>query len=171
MEEAWLPAPQHVVAMLPEYELVSGDTEPEALVFRILSVTYRDELEKEENRHLLEQLESSLSAKLQERTSTLKQAVQKYVPAIQEVLVDPKFSFENGFRSSPLQLIGRNGKPITLSMRGAGLKQQITMATYEWSSHVLEARQQEGARPLILGFDEPDIHLDYKAQRNLYSII
>ena len=75
MEEAWLPAPQHVVAMLPEYELVSGDTEPEALVFRILSVTYRDELEKEENRHLLEQLESSLSARLQERTSTLKQAV------------------------------------------------------------------------------------------------
>jgi len=171
MEEAWSPAPQQVITMLPEYELVSGSSEPESLIYRILLVTYRDELQKEENRQLLARLESSVSDKLQEKASTLKQTVQKYVSTIREVLVDPQFSFDGGFKSAPLQLIGQNGRPIYLSMRGAGLKQQITMATYEWSSDVLEARQQESARPLILGFDEPDIHLDYKAQRNLYSII
>ena len=45
------------------------------------------------------------------------------------------------------------------------------MATYEWSSGVLESRQQEGGRPLILAFDEPDVHLDYKAQQHLFNTI
>ena len=56
-------------------------------------------------------------------------------------------------------------------MRGAGLQQQVTMAAYEWSTGVLERRQQEGGHPLILAFDEPDVHLDYKAQQHLFNTI
>lgn len=171
MEEGWQPAPKQVLAILPEYEIVKGGSDPDAVVSRILSVTYRDELQKEENRQLLERLEGQLCSRLQERASSLGDVIKKYVPTIQDVLVNPQFSFEGAFQRAPLQLVGWNGKPIDLAMRGTGLRQQVTMAAYEWSSGVLETREQEGARHLILAFDEPDIHLDYKAQRHLYNII
>ena len=171
MVNDWSTAPQSIIAMMPDFELVHGGSNPEAVLFRILSITYKDELAKEENRTLLAQLEENINGPLQDRASTLKETIQKYLPSIEDVVVSPEFGFESGFRRSSLQLIGRNGHPIDLSMRGAGLQQQVTMAAYEWSSGVLEKRQQEGGRPLILAFDEPDVHLDYKAQQHLFNTI
>ena len=171
MVNDWSTAPQSIIAMMPDFELVQGGLDPETVLFRILSITYKDELAKEENRELLAQLEENIRGPLQDRASTLKETIHKYLPSIEDVVVAPEFGFESGFRRSPLQLVGRNGQPIDLSMRGAGFKQQVTMAAYEWSSGVLEKRQREGGRPLILAFDEPDIHLDYKAQQHLFNTI
>ena len=167
----WSTAPQSIIAMMPDFELVQGGSDPETVLFRILLIAYRDELAKKENRKLLAQLEENISEPLRERASTLKETIQKYLPNIEDVEVLPEFSFDSGFRRSLLKLVGRNGHPIDLSMRGAGLRQQVTMAAYEWSSGVLEKRQQEGARPLILAFDEPDVHLDYRAQQHLFNTI
>ena len=169
MVNDWSTAPKAIIAMMPDFEPVHGGSDPEAVLFRILSITYRDELAKESNRTILTQLEENIRGPLQDRASTLKATIQKYLPSIEDVVVSPEFGFESGFRRSSLQLVGRNGHPIDLSMRGAGLQQQVTMAAYEWSSGVLEKRQQEGGRPLILAFDEPDVHLDYKAQQHLFN--
>ena len=171
MVNDWSPTPQSIVAMMPDFELVRGGPDPEAVLHRILSIAFKDELEKSENRTLLTQLEENMRGPLQHRASTLKETIQKYLPSIEDVVVSPEFGFESGFRRSSLQLVGRDGNPIDLSMRGAGLRQQVTIATYEWSSGVLESRQQEGGRPLILAFDEPDVHLDYKAQQHLFNTI
>ena len=171
MVNDWATAPQSIVAMIPDFELVRGGSDPESVLHRILSITFKDELAKDENRTLLRQLEENIRGPLQDRASTLKETIQKYLPSIEDVMVSPEFSFESGFRRSLLQLVDPNGHPIDLSMRGAGLRQQVTMATYEWSSGVLESRQQEGGRPLILAFDEPDVHLDYKAQQHLFNTI
>ena len=150
MVNDWSTTPQSIIAMLPDFELVRGGSDPEAVLHRILSITYKDELAKDDNRTLLTQLEENIRGPLQDRASALKATIQQYLPSIEDVMVSPEFGFESGFRRSSLQLIGRNGHPIDLSMRGAGLQQQVTMATYEWSSGVLEKRQQEGGRPLIL---------------------
>ena len=171
MVNDWSATPQSIVGMMPDFELVRGGSDPEAVLHRILSITYKDELSKDENRTLLSQLEGNIRGTLQNRASTLKEKIQAYLPSIEDVVVSPEFGFESGFRRSSLQLVGRNGHPIDLSMRGAGLRQQVTMATYEWSSGVLESRQQAGGRPLILAFDEPDVHLDYKAQQHLFNTI
>ena len=171
MVNDWATAPQSIVAMIPDFELVRGGSDPESVLHRILSIAFKDELAKDENRTLLRQLEENIRGPLQDRASTLKETIQKYLPSIEDVMVSPEFSFESGFRRSLLQLVGPKGHPIDLSMRGAGLRQQVTMATYEWSSGVLESRQQEGGRPLILAFDEPDVHLDYKAQQHLFNTI
>ena len=171
MVNDWSTAPQSIIAMLPDFELVRGGSDPESVLHRILSITFKDELAKDENRALLTQLEDNIGGPLQDRASTLKATIEQYLPNIEDVVVSPEFSFESGFRRSSLQLVGRNGHPIDLSMRGAGLQQQVTMATYEWSSGVLERRQQEGGRPVILAFDEPDVHLDYKAQQHLFNTI
>ena len=152
MVNDWSTTPQSIIAMLPDFELVRGGSDPEAVLHRILSITYKDELAKDENRKLLTQLEENIRGPLQDRASTLKETIQQYLPSIEDVMVSPEFGFESGYRRSSLQ-------------------QQVTMATYEWSSGVLERRQQEGGRPLILAFDEPDVHLDYKAQQHLFNTI
>ena len=171
MVNDWSTAPQSIIAMMPDFELVRGGSDPESVLHRILSITYRDELAKDENRALLIQLEENIRGPLQDRASTLRETIEQYLPNIEDVIVSLEFGFESGLRRFSLQLVGRNGHPIDLSMRGAGLQQQVTMATYEWSLGVLERRQQEGGRPLILAFDEPDVHLDYKAQQHLFDTI
>ncbi|MCH7915835.1 MAG: AAA family ATPase [Deltaproteobacteria bacterium] len=167
----WSIAPQSILSMMPEFELVPSSSDPESILLRLLSLAYRDELEKEDNQDLVKRLEQNLRGPLQDRASTLKAIIQTYLPAIEDVVVDPEISFDSGLRSLRLQLVGRDRNPINLSMRGQGLRQQVTLAVYEWSNGVLEKRQEEGGRPLILAFDEPDIHLDYRAQQHLYTTI
>ena len=51
------------------------------------------------------------------------------------------------------------------------MRRQVTLAVYEWNSEVLRSRVAEETRPVVLAFDEPDLHLDYGSQRKLFDII
>ena len=44
------------------------------------------------------------------------------------------------------------------------------MAVYEWSQEIFKNRD-ENSRQLIMAFDEPDTHLDYKSQRQIFDVI
>ena len=79
----WSITPQSIIAMIPDFELVRGGSDPEAVLHRILSITYKDELAKDENRTLLTQLEENIRGPLQDRASTLKETIQKYLPSIE----------------------------------------------------------------------------------------
>lgn len=85
--------------------------------------------------------------------------------------VEPRFNFEGGFQGAALQLVEKGNRPIALEKRGTGMQHHMRLAVYEWNSGIIAKRAEEGAKPIVWAFDEPDLHLDYKCQRKLFDII
>lgn len=171
--EGYRELPRAARALLPEV-LVFRSAEaldPQREVDAVLRTVFVAEIDSETYRGSLSDISALIEASLNEHVSKLTPVVQKYRPEIREVRVDPRFDYSRGLATSRLQLIGQDGRPISLDKRGEGIKRQVTLAVYEWNSELLAARPEEGARPLVLAFDEPDSHLDYYSQRKIFEII
>ena len=167
----WSPAPQALLTMLPSYELVRDTKNPENIVHQFLKRVFQTALEGKKYSSRIQRLKNALDRDLRKQAVTLVEPIRRYVPEVENVIVEPVFSFENALRETTLQIVGKDGNSIDLSMRGAGLRQKVTMGVYEWSSDVFDIRKGETERPFILALDEPDIHLDYKSQQYLYNVM
>lgn len=181
--ETWL-ASQPLVEGYRELPRAARDLLPQIQVFRsaealdpqrevdaVLRTVFTAEIGGETYRGSLREISAQIEATLNQHVARLTPVVQKYRPEIAEVRVDPHFDYSRGLATSRLQLIGQDNRPISLDKRGEGIKRQVTLAVYEWNSELLAARPDEGARPLVLAFDEPDSHLDYYSQRKIFEII
>lgn len=171
LERGELELPPALRAFLPEFESFESASEPQSVVTQMLRRVYRDEISKEEMQGRLSDIERVISDKLRTEAKSLKSYIQKYRERIEDVDVDPHFNFEGGFQGADI-LIKEKGKDfVYLDKSGTGMQHHVRLAVYEWNSGIIEKRSEEGARPVIWAFDEPDIHLDYKCQRKLFEII
>lgn len=171
--EGYRELPRAARHLLPQVQVFRSAQalDPQREVDAVLRTVFVAEIDGETYRGKLGDISAQIEASLNERVSRLTPVVQKYRPEITEVRVDPRFDYSRGLATSRLQLIGQDGHPISLDKRGEGIKRQVTLAVYEWNSELLAARPEEGARPLLLAFDEPDSHLDYYSQRKIFEII
>lgn len=174
MEERWIPVPTVIIDALPLFQLVEGE-DPESTILQILNVTYRQLLKEPETQRLLASFnadfDKQLRQPLEEKTHTLANYVQRYLPDIVEARVRPQFQVNARLESAPLTLVGKEGARIDLSARGAGTRQQVNLAVFEWSSETMEPENGDETTHTILAFDEPDLHLDYEAQKRIYGAI
>ena len=67
-------------------------------------------------------------------------------------------------------LLRKDGRPVLLQQSGAGQRRRFSLAVYEWSQEIFKNRD-DNSRQLIMAFDEPDTHLDYKSQRQIFDVI
>lgn len=174
MKEAWASVPANVATLLPVYQVVRG-TDPEETILQLLNLAHRQLLKEPKTEELLLKLrgevEKHLTQPLEAKTTSLAAYISKYVPDIEHAYVNPQFKISTGLQSAPLTLVGRDGNRIDLSARGLGTRQQVTLAVFEWNSEVLQPKDGAVVGNVILAFDEPDIHLDYQAQRRVYEAI
>jgi len=158
-------------SLLPEFESFESASEPQSVVTQMLKRVYRDEISKEEMQGKLSEIERVVTGKLRAEASSLKNYIQKYRERIEDVNVDPHFNFEGGLQGADIQVKERGKDFVYLDKSGTGMQHHIRLAVYEWNSGIIEKRSEEGAKPIIWAFDEPDMHLDYKCQRKLFEII
>lgn len=173
-KEDWAPVPPQVEGILPLYQVVIGE-DPEDTILRMLTVEYRQLLKQQETLELLQEFQTKvdkqLRAPLEAKTASLAQYVSKYLPYIKYAYVNPIFDVSAKLQSAPLTLVGSDGNRIDLSARGAGTRQQVTLAVFEWNSETIQPSGAEEGSDTIIAFDEPDLHLDYEAQRRIYEAI
>lgn len=174
LEEKWVPVPSVLIDALPNYQIVEGG-DPERTILQVLSVLYRNLLKEPAVQALLSSyqtgIDQQLKQPLEERTATLAEYVCRYLPDITEATVRPEFEVDAKLKTAPLTLVGRDGAPIDLSARGAGTRQQVNLAVFEWNADTMQVEGGPGSAHTILAFDEPDLHLDYEAQKRIYGAI
>jgi putative ATP-dependent endonuclease of OLD family len=165
--------PRATLKLLPEIQVFRSAEalDPEREVEVVLRAAYSAEIVSEEYSGPLADISERIENALNERVARLTPVVRKYLPGISAVRADPRFDFSRGLATSRLQLIGEDGRPISLEKKGEGVKRQVTLAVYEWNSELLAERSYDDAQPLLLAFDEPDSHLDYYCQRKIFRII
>jgi len=154
--------------------LVSFDSadaiDPEQTIFKLLRQYAEDEMEKEKYTQSVKRIESGIRTELGKQSRSLEKVIKKYNPDIVSAKVEPQFRVGSWLASVSLVLSERDGQPIPLDRRGEGKRRKVTLGVHEWSSGLL-ANRAETQHDLIFALDEPDTHLDYGAQRQLYEVL
>lgn len=171
-EPAIVDLPAEVVGCLPEMDIFSSESalKPEEEIRKALTRQFRLLIEADKYRGRLSEISQDIKVDMDDEISQLTPFIQTYCEDIETVAIQPSFDFTKGLGTTKLQLHRRGGGPVLLERSGAGQKRRISLAVYEWQLKMLEQRAKD-SRQFILAFDEPDTHLDYNSQRQIFDLI
>ncbi len=164
--------PDGLVDCLPEIQIFSSETalDPESEIKRTLSTQFRSLIETEKYSGTIDQIKKDVETDLNVGLDKLAPFVKQYSNDVEAVAIRPNFNFASGLTTTELQLLRKDGRPILLQQSGAGQRRRFSLAVYEWSQEIFKDRDED-SRQLIMAFDEPDTHLDYKSQRQIFDVI
>ena len=161
---------------LPRFEYISSSEykQPDSLIQRtlqgVVDSVIRPIDEKTNKSTLLPELvniqniiSEALNLKINEITDILKRF---YPTTIQSVQVDSNIDFLKSFTTASLMLDFGDG-PKFLNTFGEGTKKKVWMCLLDWQKQI----QQEENIAVFRVYDEPDINLDYSAERKLFLSI
>ena len=115
----------------------------------------------------LADIAEKIHAVLDEKVADIVNTLQKTHPKVVAVLVSPSFDFANGVTATNLMIdIGKG--PQLISSFGEGTKKKLWMCLLEWERR---AQQETRGASVIRAYDEPDVNLDYAAERKLFNNI
>lgn len=176
--EDWIPIqPSTIREILPRFERYRAIDyqSPESLVQKTLQSVYestifetRDDGQRQpvgSLRTLKDKIEVEINAKVGE----LLVFVQRYNERVRQIKYDPTIDFSRGLRAGEFLMDDGRGLHY-LSKSGDGTKRRMFIATLDWDRQVM-SEQVGVTRPIIRGYDEPDVNLHYEAQRMMYQTI
>ena len=118
----------------------------------------------------LDQIASEIQAGVNPVLEILKTMIGRYCPGIDDVTISTSFDFSRVSPDVMIRLTKSNGESIDLNEAGSGLTQRVGLAMYAADLASLQGGTA-GSSGTLLAYDEPDTHLDYQAQRELFKII
>jgi putative ATP-dependent endonuclease of the OLD family len=164
--------PDTLISSLPEIQIFSSESalDPDSEIRRTLNTQFKTLIGTEKYSGTISQITKEIETDLNAGLDKLAPYVKQYSNDVQSVSIRPNFNFASGLTTTELQLTRQDGRPILLQQSGAGQRRRFSLAVYEWSQEIFKNRD-ENSRQLIMAFDEPDTHLDYKAQRQIFDVI
>lgn len=159
---------------LPRFERIASTEyrHPDTMVQRTLQAVVdsflRPENQETGERELLPELQdiksrvkNALDAKLEQMLDTLKTNNPRLISAE----VDPDIDFSRGVTATNLMLDTGQG-PRLVDSFGEGTKKKLWMGLLDWEQQTQRELQDI---PTIRAYDEPDVNLDYAAERKLFA--
>ncbi len=147
--------------------------DPTNVVIKTLRTVYESKVFEADENGLrqpiasLRDLKSEIETELNKKVSELLGYVQRYNQSIQRVEFNPTIDFSGGLKSGQFSI--DNGRGFHwLTKCGDGTRRRLLMAFLDWEKEILGQQQ---TRPLLRGYDEPDVNLHYEAQRHMYQTI
>jgi len=108
-------------------------------------------------------IETSLNTKLE---TQLLMHIKKYKPEIESITGNYDIDFTKGLSFSGLNIDDGTGSPLNLEQIGDGSKKKVFLSILEWDAEI--NIDSASTRNIIRGYDEPDAHLHYHAQREMF---
>ena len=168
---------QEVRKHLPLIEIIASTSykQPDSLVQQtmqnVVAATLRPINPQSQQPELLTELTGvkkkihrALNRKVKEMTATIR----KQLPQLKDVNVsEPDIDFARSVAPGNLMLdFGQGPQPVNVF--GEGTKRKLWMALLDWQRSV---QMQYERMPVIRLYDEPDVNLDYSAERKLFGNI
>ena len=172
LEETWVALPQETAARLPTLTVFrSQDAADQPTQMRNL-ITRESQrlLATEAYAPRLNEIATEIERDVDPVLTLIKDMIKRFCPGIADVEVATSFDFSRVNPQVQTRLTKSSGDSIDLNEAGSGLMQRVGLAMY---AATLETLQRTSADPVgtVLAYDEPDSHLDYQAQRELFEII
>lgn len=170
LEDRWVALPSELASRLPQLTVFnSQDAEDKQdQVKRIVAQESRTLLATETYFPKLTSIAEEVQEDIQPVLTNIKNTIKRYSPEIEDVAIAATFDFARVAPQVQIELKKRGGRTVDLTEAGSGLVQRVGLAIYAATLESLRANESSGS---ILAYDEPDTHLDYHAQRELFGII
>lgn len=161
---------------LPRFEAVASTDykNPDAMVQRTLQAVVDGCLRPENavtgQRELipeLKEVDNKIRAALNEKAHQIHITLMKINPRLVSVDVSPVIDFSKSVTATNLMLNSGDGSRLINSF-GEGTKKKLWMGLLEWER---QTQQELENIPVIRVYDEPDVNLDYAAERKLFRNI
>ena len=172
LQQAWTSLPKEVRDRLPQltvFQSKDADNQPD----QVKRLVQQDSIRLLETEPLATRL-MGISKDIQEGVEPLLNAIKnkilEYCPAITDVMITPQFDFTRISPHLKIDLTKKSGESVDLGEVGSGISQRVGLAIYA-ANHERLMQSPDDSVSSLLAYDEPDTHLDYHAQRDLFSII
>ena len=170
--EEWVQVRNEFDRYLPRFEKYSTADykNPESMILKTLISVVESHIYEvsESGKKLIKPLDTvkkDITIKLNTKISELLGFVRSYNPNVNGLEIDPIIDFVKGFQTGKLYLKDILGNTYHIENKGEGTKKRLFMSILDWDRKVM---LENDNRPVIRGYDEPDAHLHYEAQRKMY---
>lgn len=164
-----------IESFLPRVEFVSSADyqQPDAMISRTLQSAINsflkplDSTGKPHLRSDLAALEGEIQEELNNKVAEMTAILRDVNPSLHNIAVEPRIDFTRSIFGTSLMLDTGGGLHYVSSF-GEGTKKKLWMGLLEWQRRTQELTDNT---PVLRVYDEPDVNLDYQAQRKLFSNI
>ena len=172
LEEAWVALPQETASKLPQLTAFRSQdaVDQPSQVRRLITRESQRLLTTEEYTPRLDVIAAEIQQGIDPVLELIKTMIGRYCPGINDVVITTSFDFSRVSPQVQMRLTKSSGESIDLNEAGSGLMQRVGLAMYAATLATLQETGTDTAGTL-LAYDEPDTHLDYQAQRELFEII
>lgn len=176
MEDRFIEIKWNLISnFLPIFQRYSSSDygNPTSLIRKTLDIVYRESFyeRNEAEEYVLKSdfsdIKNNIEISLNEKLETqLLSHIQQYKPEIESVSGNYDIDFARGLNFSGLTVNDGTGTRKTIEQLGDGSKKKIFLSILEWDSVV--NMNSDNERSIIRAYDEPDAHLHYGAQREMF---
>lgn len=164
-----------VADFLPRYECIASAEykHPESMIQRNLRSVADDFMHpvaeggEAELRPELAAVRTGVKDALDREINRMREALQRANPRLVNIEVDPEIDFARSVTAANL-LVDQGQGFRRLSAFGEGTHKKLWMGLLDWQQ---ESSKERTHRPVLRVYDEPDVNLDYSAERKLFSSI
>lgn len=176
--KGWIPAQKAFRDRLPKpFQYAEGtEVDPQQIIRNSLNQYFRASI-LPEHRIVLEETRNAVQIRLNEEAIKYVDVLSEHCPEVTNVSADlDEASFEN-IQIGPVRVTQVGGAPVDWGRIGRGKRREMSLAVFRFHANLLTdtlERQQEQAieeRNVLALFDEPDLNLDYSAQRRMSVIL
>lgn len=169
-EQCWISAPKTLIDAFPRVVVFDSSLDPNSAIKSALSEAFKQAAADGKIKAQLEKVEHSIARVVKKEAARLEGHLRARCPDLTGVRIEPRVSLRDNSPIVDIRTTQGDGHLVDLSVSGAGKRQRIALAAWEFTQGVLEARKSGGPELVVL-YDEPDTHLDYSKQRELADIV
>ncbi|MBK8034715.1 MAG: AAA family ATPase [Chloroflexi bacterium] len=174
--DGWIQLPNEVASSLPKVNLYASveETGPDKVITDNLNKYFRNELldgHQKALTHVREEVETALNAHAK---NTMLPALSTHCNIVQAVSIKLDESSFTALKVSKVLITQPDGKEIDWARIGSGKKREMALGIFRWEHEMLIDQiedQTSEPTPTVVLFDEPDVNLDYAAQRLVNELL
>lgn len=168
--DEWVPASRDLLDSLPALTPYrsSSVADPESHIRTLVSQEVRRLISDDVFAAPLAEVEAKLTKDVQPSLDDLRAKIREYCPDLEDIEVDARCDFTKPTVVVTL-VLRKNNQDVLLDRSGEGRRRRITLAIHEAGLVALSGT--EPSRCEVITYDEPDTHLDYASQRQLFGIL